>query len=102
MTATNSDLRAEVRIAGVTLAASIGQQLIELCDQHPTALRFCCRAGSCGTCAVRVLEGASNLSELTDNERIVLDDAGSDSTLRLACQIRVLGPAILLPAEETS
>jgi len=69
-----------------------------LCDSHVTALQFGCRAGSCGTCLVRVIEGMHNLSRVTDNEKILLPELTDDPSVRLACQVRVLGPVFLIPA----
>lgn len=77
--------------------ARVGQTVLELCDAHITSLRFCCRAGSCGTCLVRVLEGMDNLSAPTSNETILLSELTTDSRARLACQIQVLGPVSLTP-----
>lgn len=88
----------EVRIGDVALLAETGQSLIDLCDWNVTPLQFCCRAGSCGTCLVRIIEGARNLSDLTDNELIILPELTDDPTARLACQVRVFGPVSLMPA----
>ena len=46
---------------------------------------FCCNSGVCGTCKVEVLEGAENLSELTEEEI----DLGMDLNNRLSCQCRI-------------
>jgi ferredoxin len=88
----------EVRIGDASLRAHEGQRLIELCDSHVTALQFGCRAGSCGTCLVRIVEGAHNLSGVTDNEKILLPELTGDPSARLACQVRVLGPVRLIPS----
>lgn len=88
----------QVRIGEAVFEAHAGDRLIDLCDWHATALRFSCRAGSCGTCEVRVLEGLDHLSVPTENERIVLSHRQGDSAFRLACQMTVLGPVRLEPA----
>lgn len=88
----------EVRIGDVALLAEAGQALIDLCDWNVTPLQFCCRAGSCGTCLIRIIDGACNLSELTDNELIILPELTDDPSARLACQVRVFGPVCLAPA----
>ncbi len=88
-----------VRIGDVRLTARQGQRLIELCDTHITPLHFCCRAGSCGTCLMRVLEGADNLSPITDNEEILLPELTEDPEARLACQVRILGPIHVVPLD---
>lgn len=88
----------EVRIGDVALLADEGQSLIDLCDWNVTSLQFCCRAGSCGTCLIRVTEGRGNLSDITDTELILLPELTDDPSARLACQVRVLGPVSLMPA----
>jgi ferredoxin len=87
----------EVSVGGVLLHASEGQRLIELCDAHVTSLQFGCRAGACGTCLVRVVEGMSNLSAPTENEEILLPALTDDPAGRLGCQLQVLGPVCLVP-----
>lgn len=47
----------------------------------------------CGTCCVRVLEGAANLSAPSPFERRRLPEAGAE--LRLACQAHVRGPVVV-------
>lgn len=91
--------RFQVRIGDVSLTGHEGQRLIELCDAHVTPLPFGCRAGSCGTCMVRVIEGMGNLSGVTDNESILLPELTDDPSARLGCQLRILGPVRLIPAE---
>jgi ferredoxin len=87
----------EVRIGDVVLHAPEGQRLIELCDAHVTPLQFGCRAGACGTCLLRVLEGMSNLSSMTENEEILLPALTEDPAGRLGCQLQVFGPVRLIP-----
>lgn len=57
------------------------------------AIRFGCAACRCGTCAVRIKEGASQLSPLKkDEEKLLLKlKLPVDGSIRLACQARVLG-----------
>jgi ferredoxin len=87
----------EVRIGDVALAAEVGQSLLGLCDWNLTPLQFCCRAGSCGTCLIRVVDGMENLSEVTDNELILLPELTEERNARLACQVRIFGPVSLIP-----
>lgn len=87
----------EVRIGEVSLRARQGQRLIELCDAHVTPLQFGCRAGACGTCLLRVAEGMSNLSAVTENEEILLPALTDDPSARLGCQLEVLGPVRVVP-----
>jgi ferredoxin len=55
----------------------------------------CGGRGRCGTCLVRVLEGAEPLSPRTPHELARLK--AMDPTLRLACQAQVRGPVRVDP-----
>ncbi len=57
-------------------------------------LKFGCCQGHCGTCAIRVLCGAENLSPKTRQEAATLDQLGLDSH-RLACQCALKGDVII-------
>jgi ferredoxin len=49
-------------------------------------------AGVCGTCAVRVLEGMSNMNAPSKNEQKVLLEKKKAAEIRLSCCSRVSGP----------
>lgn len=85
----------QVRIGDeVTATTRPGDKLIEVCDRISVPLAFSCRGGACGTCAIRVIEGAENLSPRSEKEELVIEDLGEDlRDVRLACQVRVYGPA---------
>jgi ferredoxin len=53
---------------------------------------FCGGKCSCGTCRVKVLNGAHNLSARCASEDLVLGQANVGSGSRLACQAEVNGP----------
>ncbi|MEK6926193.1 MAG: 2Fe-2S iron-sulfur cluster-binding protein [Nanoarchaeota archaeon] len=55
----------------------------EACEE--LGVPFCCEEGLCGSCAVDVVHGEDNLSELTENEEIL----DRDKKHRLACQCRI-------------
>jgi ferredoxin len=68
----------------------------------------CNGSGECGQCYVRVLEGAENLSEMSDSERERLDEGmmAGRPNVRLACMTYVTGPVVVRrpgarPAGET-
>ena len=44
-----------------------------------------CRVGICGACKINILEGAENLSELTQEEK----DKDMDRNTRLSCQCHI-------------
>lgn len=54
----------------------------------------CAGRGTCGKCRFTVIEGS--VSEPTDAERKVLDESDLAQGVRLACQTRVLGDAVIL------
>ena len=71
--------------------------LREICMREQAQLYFGlaqlrnCRGGArCGTCRIRVLEGAENLSVPSPPERERMGESAGD--IRLACQANVRGP----------
>lgn len=60
---------------------SVGADIEALCGGN----------GVCGTCMVRVEEGAEHLSPITDEERDVLDEKQLEKGYRLSCRTRVHG-----------
>jgi len=62
-------------------------------DVYPLKAKItgnCGGAGICGTCAVRVLEGAQNFNPPSKNEQKTLE--GKPADFRLSCCSRVTGP----------
>lgn len=78
--------------AGSTILAASGNL------RHPVASG--CAQGDCGTCRVEVLEGAENLSEQTDRERLTLKSNKHPEAWRLACRAEVLHGAVKVRAFE--
>ncbi len=67
-----------------------GTRLVDVTDEHPEAeVPYSCRSASCGTCRVRVKEGAEGLSSADDDEIDVLDIFGNEPDVRLCCQIEL-------------
>jgi ferredoxin len=57
---------------------------------------FGCRAGSCGACAIEVLENPTHLGQANDNEVKFLADLGyPGARFRLACQCHLAGDAVI-------
>ena len=74
---------------------------LSLANDVPHA-HVCSARGRCGTCRVRVEAGADALSPRSSFEAFTLARVGAGTNERLACQARVLGPAVavtrVLPA----
>jgi ferredoxin len=65
-----------------------GSKIRETCEI--LGVPFACRAGVCGACKIDILEGAENLTELTQEEI----DLGRDKNHRLACQVTIISGTI--------
>jgi ferredoxin len=52
----------------------------------------------CGTCCVRVVQGAENLSHLVPEEAAMLEDLGLGLPHRLSCQAKVRGDVVVVTA----
>ncbi|RYZ59037.1 MAG: (2Fe-2S)-binding protein [Proteobacteria bacterium] len=57
------------------------------------SIRFACASCRCGTCAIRVIDGAANLSPMKADESKLLGrlTLPTDGTIRLSCQTRIMG-----------
>lgn len=70
-----------------------GKTLLDVCLQNDVAIKHECEGkGTCGTCAVEVLNNGHLLSLMTPSEKAILDAAPKLGVCRLACQSIVLGP----------
>lgn len=59
--------------------------IAETCEEQ--GVPFACTEGVCGTCVIEVIEGHSNLTEPTQEEKDFLGDSCCDE--RLACQCKI-------------
>ena len=66
-----------------------GSRLIDICDDIDVSLTFGCTEGSCGVCELTILDGRSNLSKVTDEEKNYLLPEDLDQGMRLGCQLKV-------------
>ncbi|RKZ16543.1 hypothetical protein DRQ53_06050 [bacterium] len=77
----NDDLEAE---------AEVGAALSLIAHEADASLSFGCRAGTCGTCALSVIEGANAIAAAGYVEQDTLAVVGEDGPdRRLGCQIIV-------------
>ncbi|MFB6246416.1 MAG: 2Fe-2S iron-sulfur cluster-binding protein [Candidatus Pacearchaeota archaeon] len=60
-----------------------GEKIKDACEE--LGVPFGCTNGICGTCMIDIIEGAENLTELTEQEY----DLKRDKNHRLACQCRI-------------
>jgi Na+-transporting NADH:ubiquinone oxidoreductase subunit F len=73
-----------------TMPAQIGQRLLEVCQDAGLHLPGACGGvGTCGLCKARVLTGGG---EAGPQELAQLSQREARRGVRLACQVRVLGP----------
>jgi ferredoxin len=80
----------DAREPPLTVRASVGARLVDLCDEESAPVPFSCRSACCGTCRVQVLQGPDLLEPPAEDELEVLDAFGDDPrSVRLACQARV-------------
>jgi len=62
---------------------SEGESIIEACKS--LGVPFSCEEGICGACAIEIIEGEENLSELTEEEK----NLKKDKKHRLACMCKI-------------
>lgn len=74
---------AKLKIDDKEIPVKDGESIVEECEE--LGVPFSCHAGSCGICKIEIVEGAENLSELTDAEI----EMGMDKKNRLACQCKI-------------
>ena len=80
--------------AGVECEVYSPARLIDVTDEHPDAdVPFSCRAANCGTCRVRVLEGAQAMAPPNGDEAEILAIFGDEAGVRLCCQLELIGDA---------
>ncbi|WP_084637569.1 2Fe-2S iron-sulfur cluster-binding protein [Paludibacterium yongneupense] len=78
--------------AGVSVEFTDAIDLIEIED----IIMFGCKSGNCGTCAIKVINGAENLTRKTAREdRLFELIKENDSSMRLACQCKAFGDVVL-------
>ena len=77
-------------------SARPGETLLALAVRLGVKLRHVCGGNAnCTTCRVQVQEGAEGLSPVGEKEQRRLPDSRLEAGWRLACQARVLGPAVV-------
>jgi len=85
-------IRVRFEPSGFEIDAEPGEAIMDITDANPAAdVPYSCRAATCGTCRVQVLEGGDALSTADVDEIEVLDIFGdSPDEVRLCCQTKLV------------
>lgn len=85
----------------MTIETSSGQEFLEVSAKNPNLpIKFGCRRGNCGICAIHVLEGAKNLTRQSTREIEILHKKKLDPAVhRLACQCAFNGDILISSVE---
>lgn len=88
-----SSIRLRFEPSGFEIDAKPGEAIMDITDANPQAeVPYSCRAATCGTCRVEVVEGGEALSAADELEIEVLEIFGdSPDRVRLCCQARLTG-----------
>ncbi|MBU0532483.1 (2Fe-2S)-binding protein [Candidatus Micrarchaeota archaeon] len=77
----------EIKNEGKKIEVPDGSSLVEL--EGKCSILFACKAGTCGSCKVKVLEGMENLEPANETEKAGLEIFGGSSDERLLCQCKI-------------
>lgn len=70
-----------------------GKTIQDIVEASGSALPFGCRDGECGTCVVLIESGMEFLSDMTEKEKVVMQNiAETNAKARLACQMKIVQP----------
>jgi len=72
-----------------------GMTFVDLCAEVDCDITFGCRSGSCGTCRIKVIDGAEHLTPMKAEERDFLSGFGAAKGERLACQCAINGDCVI-------
>lgn len=87
---------AKINIKGYCYTCSNGIELLHAYKMNPLIpLKFGCTKGSCGTCKIKVIQGAENLSKRTKQEIETIKAKNLDESYRLACQCAIHGDIVI-------
>ncbi len=90
-----STIRVRFEPSGFEVDAAPGEAIMDITDANPAAdVPYSCRAATCGTCRVEVVEGGEVLSIAEELELEVLEIFGNTpDKVRLCCQTKLVGGA---------
>jgi 2Fe-2S ferredoxin len=83
---------------GLAFEARAGRKLVDELLAHGIAIEHACeKVCACSTCHVHLREGSSFVAPADEDEEDQLGDAwGLDAQSRLACCVKVAGPALVV------
>lgn len=76
---------------GLEVTCNDGDAVLDVNEEHDGPIQFGCQSGICGVCCSTVVEGAENVSTMTDDEKSTLDTVGGKDNQRLMCQVTISG-----------
>lgn len=82
---------------GQTYDVPAGTSFLDFCMENGAPHDFGCTVGSCGTCVLRIEQGAQNVNPMSADERDTVEMCTSVEGARLGCQIKILGDVALRP-----
>ncbi len=78
--------------SGRSIQIETGKTLLEATREVGLPIASACvENGACARCGLKILEGAANLPDETDRERLIKVRNRIDPELRLACRVRPRG-----------
>lgn len=84
------------RLAGV---CAEGETILDAVRSLGYVMDHACGGNAlCGTCCVRVVSGEAGLTPIEADERERLQELGLSGPHRLACQARIFGDIVVVPA----
>jgi len=84
------------RLAGV---CAEGETILDAVRSLGFIMDHACGGNAlCGTCCVKVVSGEATLTPVEEAERVRLRELGLGGSHRLACQAKVFGDIVVIPA----
>ena len=84
---------------GASYDVADGTSYLEYCQEHAIDHPFGCTVGSCGTCRCEVVEGADNVTPITDEESETVEMCTDVPGARLGCQLKLHGDVSIRPVD---
>jgi len=77
------------------IEAESGTSILMAATRNGIGITHECTEGICGTDIAKIVKGAENLSEKTDNEDLTLETMDAAEGSRLCCMAKVLGDVVV-------